>query len=166
MAGGRPSKYESHVKPRLEEVRKWRSEGKTLEDIARLLGIALSVLCDYQTKYSELSEALKNGTDTQISTLRSVLWTLANPQEYVSEEITEYEIVNGQPIAKTVRTKKTRTKGDVRAANLLLGNLDKSWHADPDGYRLKREELDWKKEQAGNDNWSEFYDADDKKDKK
>lgn len=44
----RPSKYESHVAPRLKEVEDWLRNGATEADIARNLGIAVSTLCEYK----------------------------------------------------------------------------------------------------------------------
>lgn len=55
----RPSKYESHVKPRLEEITEWRSRGWTHQQIADALHIDVAVLYKYKKQYNELNEALK-----------------------------------------------------------------------------------------------------------
>ena len=55
----RPSKYETHVKPRLDEVKEWRAQGWSLEKIADALHITKSTLCLYQKDYSEFSDCLK-----------------------------------------------------------------------------------------------------------
>ncbi len=55
----RPSKYDTHVAPRLGEVEDWLRNGATEADIARNLGIAMSTLCEYKKEFSEFSEVLK-----------------------------------------------------------------------------------------------------------
>lgn len=60
---GRPSKYDTHVQPKLNLVESWARDGLTLEQIAHNLGVALSSLCEYKNQYSELAEAIKNGKD-------------------------------------------------------------------------------------------------------
>lgn len=56
---GRPSKYDSHIKPHLAQIKKWAEQGATEKQIAKQLGVAYSSFCLYKTKYSELSEILK-----------------------------------------------------------------------------------------------------------
>lgn len=55
----RPSKYETHVKPRLEEVAIWRSSGWTLQQIADALHIEKTSLYKYKKEYAEFSNALE-----------------------------------------------------------------------------------------------------------
>lgn len=56
---GRPSKYETHIKPHLDHIKKWAEQGATEKQIAKQLGVAYSTFCDYKNKYSELSVILK-----------------------------------------------------------------------------------------------------------
>lgn len=55
----RPSKYETHVAPRLEEIKGWARDGATEEEIAKKLRIAISTLYEYKKEFSEFSESLK-----------------------------------------------------------------------------------------------------------
>lgn len=55
----RPSKYITHVAPRLDGVADWLRNGATEAEVAKRLGIAISTLCEYKRKYSEFSEVLK-----------------------------------------------------------------------------------------------------------
>ena len=55
----RPSKYETHVAPRLEEVKDWVRNGATDLEIAKRLGISESTYFEYKKEYSEFSESLK-----------------------------------------------------------------------------------------------------------
>ncbi|MBQ2427295.1 MAG: helix-turn-helix domain-containing protein, partial [Ruminococcus sp.] len=60
MAGGRPSKYEKLVKPRLFEISEWRRIGWTEEEIAKELGLSRRTLTQYKHLYPEFLRALKN----------------------------------------------------------------------------------------------------------
>lgn len=55
----RPSKYETHVAPRLEEIQDWVRNGATDEEIAKRLGIAYSTLREYKNEFSAFSAVLK-----------------------------------------------------------------------------------------------------------
>lgn len=59
----RPSKYESHVAPRLDEVADWARNGATNKEIAANLGISIDSLCEYKKEFSEFSEVLKKTRD-------------------------------------------------------------------------------------------------------
>lgn len=56
----RPSKYETYVAPRLEEVADWVRNGATDRQMAELLGISESTLNEYKKEFPEFSECLKN----------------------------------------------------------------------------------------------------------
>lgn len=62
MAGGRKSKYHTHVEPKLLLIEAWARDGLTIEQIAEKLGVANSTFFDYKNKYPELSEVLKKGS--------------------------------------------------------------------------------------------------------
>lgn len=55
----RPSKYETHVAPRLEEIKNWARDGATEEEIAKNLGIAYSTLKEYKKEFSAVFGCLK-----------------------------------------------------------------------------------------------------------
>ncbi|WP_233713458.1 hypothetical protein [Lederbergia citri] len=61
--GGRKSKYETHVEPRLFEVECWVRKGLIDEQIANILGVAYSTFREYVKKFPALSAALKKGKD-------------------------------------------------------------------------------------------------------
>lgn len=56
----RPSKYETHVKPRLSEVADWVRNGASDREVAVRLGISADSLIEYKKRFSEFSECLKN----------------------------------------------------------------------------------------------------------
>lgn len=59
----RPSKYETHVAPRLGEIADWVRNGATEREIAERLGVAMSTFCEYKREFSEFSEVLKKTRD-------------------------------------------------------------------------------------------------------
>lgn len=99
MAGGRPSKYESHVKPKLLLIEAWARDGLVDDQIANNLGIGVATLYEYKNKYPEFAEALKNGKDDVDVIVENSLLKRAVGFEY--EEVTReplYNPVTGEPI--------------------------------------------------------------------
>lgn len=93
---GRPSKYETHVEPKLLLIEAWARDGLTLDQIADNLGIAKSTLCDYQNQYSDLADALKNGREVIDVMVENALLKAALGYDYTEEELNK---VTGEPIA-------------------------------------------------------------------
>lgn len=60
---GRPSKYETHVLPRLDEIADWCRNGATDKDIAARLGISRDSFMEYKRKFSDFSDILKKTKD-------------------------------------------------------------------------------------------------------
>ena len=59
----RPSKYETHVVPRLEEINDWVRNGATDAEIAKRLGVSRDSLIEYKKAYPEFSDILKKNKD-------------------------------------------------------------------------------------------------------
>src|SRR5690606_11615727 len=87
---GRPSKYETHVQPKLNLVESWARDGLTDEQIAHNLGINVSTLYEYKKQYPEFSETLKNGKDDIDVLVENAL--LKRAIGYTYEEVT-YEAI-------------------------------------------------------------------------
>ncbi|BFH60735.1 transposase [Paenibacillus azoreducens] len=104
MAGGRKSKYESHVKPKLLLIEAWARDGIIDEDISKKLGIAYSTFKLYKEKYSALSAALKRGKEVADVEVENALFKRATGYEftekkYVSAEMSDDEYTIQQQIA-------------------------------------------------------------------
>ncbi len=59
----RPSKYETHVAPRLEEIQDWVRNGATDKEIASRLQISIDSVYQYKKEFSEFSDTLKKEKD-------------------------------------------------------------------------------------------------------
>lgn len=110
----RPSKYDSHVQPKLNLVESWARDGLTDEQIAHNLGISTAVYYDYKNKYPEFSEALKNGKDDIDVIVENALLKRAVGYEY--EEVTQEPLYDneGLPILNADGTPKIAVTKIVR----------------------------------------------------
>lgn len=154
MAGGRPSKYEKFVKPRLFEISEWRRIGWTEEEIAKELGLSRRTLTQYKHLYPEFLRALKNETEELVKELRGALVRRAKGYQYVETKKIYERNEDGQLVhTRTEETTKSQP-ADVAALNLALKNFDReNWSNDPQLLALKREELELKKKQIEKDDW-------------
>lgn len=55
----RKTKYDTHVAPKLEEIKQWRAERLSIADIAKNLSVGLETLNRARLSHPELEEALK-----------------------------------------------------------------------------------------------------------
>lgn len=59
MAGGRPNKYESDIKPKLRFIRSLVQAGYTETDLIEFLGISIQSFYTYKNDYKEFFECLQ-----------------------------------------------------------------------------------------------------------
>lgn len=55
----RKTKYDTHIAPKLEEIKQWREERLSIADIAKNLSVGLETLNRARLSHPELEEALK-----------------------------------------------------------------------------------------------------------
>ena len=89
MAGGRPSKYHTHVEPKLLLVEAWARDGVTDENIARNLRVSPDSFIQYKKQFPQLVDALKNGKDDIDTMVENALLKAALGYQY--EETKENE---------------------------------------------------------------------------
>jgi hypothetical protein len=80
--GGRPSKYNTHVEPRLIEIEGWARDGLIDEQIAKNLGVAYSTFKGYKQMYPALMAALKRGKEVIDRQVENALLKRALGYEY------------------------------------------------------------------------------------
>lgn len=148
---GRKNKYETHVKPHLQDISKLYGE-LTEAQIAKKLGVSVASFENYKSEHSELVEALKTGKETLIQDLKDSLKMKAKGFHYTETKKT-IRNVNGQK-TQVIEEYDRYSPPDTGAIHLLLKNLDETWRNDDKATMdLKREKLEMEKRKAENENW-------------
>ena len=150
MKKGRPSKYESNVKPRFEEIREWLKAGATDKEIAENLGVNPKVFCKYKNDFNELSDLIKNGRLKAVQEIKAALFKRATGFKY-----TEQKIVDSDKNGKTIETYFKYALPDPASAMILLKHWDKEneWTQDPATLNIRKQELELKKQQIEAEKW-------------
>lgn len=140
----RKSKYEEYVKPLLPQITEWARSGATVEEIATACGVAKSTFCDYQNKYSELSDALRTGRQQVILNIKASLYKKAIGYDYEEKRGVQKD---GKTVS--VEVYKRHCPPDTTAAAMMLRNLDEEWR-DRDKVQtdFKEKEIEIKKAMA------------------
>jgi len=173
MSAGRPNKYITDVKPRLDEIKKWIEAGLTEKDISKRLGINKSTLIKYKKKYSELNNLIKKGRKKPVEEIKVAMIKRAIGFQYEEIKTTKTKIEFPKVVSdilqtagynirqfkeplliKTEITKKTALP-DTTAGLILLKHWDKEteWTGDPATLKIKKEELEIKRKEAENNDW-------------
>lgn len=148
--GGRPSKYESDVKPRFEEIKEWLKIGATDKEIAENLGINKATICEYKKKYPEFNELIKEGRKAPVQAIKAALFKRAIGFTYVERSVVDSE-KNGLTVTETTKM----VLPDPASCLILLKHWDKEmeWSHDPATLKLKKEELELKKKHMESMEW-------------
>lgn len=150
---GRKSAYETTIKPRFSDISDWLKNGATERQIAYNLGVSYSTFNKYKAQKKEFAEFLKNGRQSLVLQLRGALVKKALGFEYTEKKKYTKQDENGV-ISSYVETTTKAALPDVAALNLCLKNYDPDeWANDPQALKLKREELQLKKDTAEKNNW-------------
>jgi hypothetical protein len=98
--GGRKSKYELIVVPKLELIGNWCREGLLEEEICKRLGIAVSTFNLYKNQHSELLEVLKNSKEIADYKVEDSLYKRALGYKYdeVTRELCTVRDKYGEPV--------------------------------------------------------------------
>lgn len=124
---GRRNKYETHVKPHLEKIKKWYLT-KTEAQIAEKLGITRQSWINYKKQYPELAECLQTSKDDLVDELKGILKKKA--QGFYYTEKTKTVIKEGNAKTTKIEEKERYAQPDTGAIHLLLKNLDPEWRND------------------------------------
>lgn len=117
----RPSKYETHVAPRLEEIKDWCRNGATDEEIAKRLGISIASFYNFKNQFLEFLEALKETKEIVDAQVENAL--LKRALGYSYDEVTQ-EVVDGELKVTKVITK--QVVPDTTAQIFWLKNREPS----------------------------------------
>ena len=117
--GGRPCKYETHVKPYVDKIYEWLKEGMTEYSIAEQLGIHRYTLIKYKEQYSDLIDVYTRARTERNRLVMNRMFAKACGEtvQVKQEKLTK----DGK---KVVLTSEIYTPPDVNAADLFLRNND------------------------------------------
>lgn len=147
---GRKSKYDTIIKPRLDDIAEMLKIGVTDKDIADNLGISPQTFCEYKTRYPEFNEFIIKGRKKPVIQIKSALFNRAIGYDY--REITETTDSEGN----TTTTVKTRhLPADPASAMILLKHWarDEGWTNDPASLDLRKREIELKEKELEKNNW-------------
>ena len=146
---GRPNQYYTHVLPRFNEIKEWLEIGASEKEICDQLGINPKVFCRYKNDFKELSDLVANARRRPVQQIKAALLKRAMGFYY-----TETTTVTSDKGIQTTTYNKYAMP-DVSAATILLKHWDKEqeWTQDPATLKLKKEELELKKQHAESDAW-------------
>lgn len=150
---GRKTVYETHIKPHLKDIQKWRKDGATVENICDVLGVSKTTFHKYLNEKEEFANAYKKGKAELVMDLRGELariafkHTLETKKQYIKAD----EVTGNKTQYTEITTKEV--DGDVAAINLLLKNLDENWSNDPQNLALRKQELELRKAIAAANNF-------------
>ena len=150
---GRKGKYETYVKPRLDQIEKWLSGGAAEHQVADALGISYASFNNYKRDYPELREICEKPRVGVVLDLRSALMKRALGMQVKKVKTYSKKDEDGKEVKYTEMTV-DELPPDVAAINLALKNYDKqNWANDPQALELKKQELEIKKMLAEAKDW-------------
>lgn len=147
---GRKSKYESSVKARFDDIKRWCESGATDKEIIEMLGISTSTFYDYLSKHGEFSELLKSSRKVPVREIKAALYRRATGFQYVDVQ----EIEEDGAIIRRIRNVKTALP-DPASAMILLKHWakDEGWTNDPQALEIRKQELELKQRQIEEGTW-------------
>ena len=151
---GRKNKFETYVKPRLNDIKRWAAAGATEREICEALGVSMSAFSDYKNKYSELSETLRAGRQNVVVEITAALYKKAVGFNY-EEKI-------GRSKGDDVQTEvyQRYCPPDTTAAAMLLRNYSDDWRdKDKQTAEFRRQEIEIKKALAESNNFDVRFDG-------
>ena len=151
------SKYDTHVKPRLNEIRQWVKDGATDTEMIKALGVSRPAFYKYIKQHEELDQIIKEGRTAKVKELKAVLFKKALGGQRVSKE--EYELDKSTGEMVLVKQIIANDPANLTAIMILLKHWDKNddgtckWSNEPAAIEIKQKELELKREIAEENNW-------------
>ena len=141
---GRPSRYDTEIKPHIAEIKKAVESGATVEEIASAFGIAVSTLHKYKAEKKELKDAFARGREKVVIEIKAALLKKALGFEYEEEKRVGRKDKNGENIILVEKYIRKCLPSETAAA-MLLRNYDENWRDnDSASARLRQQEQELK----------------------
>lgn len=141
----RPSKYDTEIKPYLDEIRKAVEAGATIEEIATAFNLSESTIYKYKKEKTEFSKVFARGRAKVVIDIKAALLKKALGYEYEEEKKIGRKDKEGESIVLVEKMKRHCPPSETAAA-MLLRNYDKEWlDRDTVSTDMKKQELELKK---------------------
>ncbi len=150
---GRPSKYDTEIKPHIDEIRQAVEAGATVEEIGKAFGISPSTIYKYKAEKTELKEAFMRGREKVVFEIKGALLKKALGYEYKETKKVGKKDKDGENIVMFEEYTRHCPPSETAAA-MLLRNYDDTWlDKDNTSTELKKQEMDLKKAIAESNNF-------------
>ena len=153
---GARSKYESLVKPYLEDVNAKVRQGVTEAEIAKALGISVASLNNYRNKYPEFREALSKGKGADALSELINAGIEAAKGCYKEDEQTIYTMdEDGNPVIEKVIVNKRWIAPNPALNKFYVQNFGKEqgFCNDPLAHELKKRKQEFDEKVERKKNW-------------
>lgn len=143
---GRKNKYETHIKPYLNEIKEALERGVEENKIAESCGVSVSSWCEYKNKYLEFAELFKKKDVSEIlKKLDSALLKVACGYDYEEEKKVARKDKDGKQIVVAVEKYSKHQPPNVTAIFGAYNRFDPNYIKDKAYYDLKMQELELKR---------------------
>ena len=150
---GRPSKYDTEIKPHIDEIRKAVEAGATVEEIGKAFGISPSTIYKYKAEKTELKEAFTHGREKVVFEIKGALLKKALGYEYKETKKVGKKDKDGENIILVEKYKKHIPPSETAAAMLLRNYTDDWLDRDNTTTELKRQEMELRRAVAESNNF-------------
>lgn len=152
---GRRSKYDTEIKPHIDEIKNAVAAGATIKEIATAFNIAESTIHKYRKEKKEFSDAFTRGREKVVIEIKAALLKKALGFHYEEKRTNIKEDEKNGKSTFTEITKRYCPPSETAAA-MLLRNYDKDYKdSDDTTVKLKEQEAELKKKIANANNWLE-----------
>lgn len=143
------AKYDSHVKPYLQEITEWKAQGQTEKQICKRLDIDNKTFVNYKSKYTELAEAVEKGKKELTAGIEKSLYKRALGYDYEESRTTTDK--DGNVTKREIH--KRHMPADSKALAMALGKLKREEYKYIDLRKLEieREKVEVLRQKLSND---------------
>lgn len=150
---GRPSKYDTDIKPYINDIKKAVESGATVGEIAQAYGINKSTLYKYKAEKKELKDAFAHARGKVIIEIKAALLKKALGYDYEEKKQYITEDADGRKKKHTEIMTRHMPPSETAGA-MLLRNYDQTWlDKDNISTQLRQQELELKKAIAESNNF-------------
>ncbi|PUA40656.1 transposase [Paenibacillus elgii] len=124
----RPSKYETHVLSRFNEIRGWCQEGLTNEQMSEKLGIHPASWYEYASKHPAFAELINWGKSVTINRVENSLLKAAMGYEYEEIKTIVEEDKNGKKRTRIEKVKRHQPPNPTAMIFYLKNRAPNEWN--------------------------------------